>query len=110
MLSDKDKGITLMIISHCDRIELKISNTNEEQFRSDEDLQEIICFNLFQIGELAKKYSDEFITEYNQLPWKYIKGLRDRIVHGYDSIDMEIIWNTANESIKELKNFCKSIL
>ena len=36
--------------------------------------------------------------------------MRNRIVHGYDTINLEIVWNTANESIPELKVYCKQIL
>jgi uncharacterized protein with HEPN domain len=36
--------------------------------------------------------------------------MRNRIVHGYDTINFEIVWNTANESITELKSYCKEIL
>ena len=36
--------------------------------------------------------------------------MRNRIVHGYDTINLEIVWNTANESIPELIEYCKEIL
>ena len=39
-----------------------------------------------------------------------IIGMRNRIVHGYDTINLEIVWNTAIESIPELKSYCKEIL
>ena len=65
---------------------------------------------MFQIGELAKGLSDEFLKEYNKIPWKQIIGMRHRIVHGYDTIDLEIVWNTAIESIPTLKDYCKEIL
>ena len=50
------------------------------------------------------------IKEYNKIPWKQIIGMRNRIVHGYDTINLEIVWNTAIESIPELKEYCKEIL
>ena len=51
-----------------------------------------------------------FIKEYNKIPWKQIIGMRNRIVHGYDTINIEIVWSTAIESIPELKSYCKEIL
>ena len=75
-----------------------------------DDIKEVVCFNLFQIGELANCLSIEFIKEYNKIPWKQIIGMRNRIVHGYDTINLEIVWNTAIESIPELKSYCKEIL
>ena len=110
MLEVKDKGRILQIRKHCERIEEKVSNLNQEAFNQDLDVREIICFNLFQIGELAKGLSDEFIKEYDEIPWKQIKGMRNRIGHGYDTIDTVIVYQTATESIPELKHYCTSIL
>ena len=110
MLGVKDKGILLQIIKRCNRVIEKVSNINETEFNLNEDIKEVICFNLFQIGELANGLSIEFVKEYNKIPWKQIIGMRNRIVHGYDTINLEIVWNTANESIPELKKYCKEIL
>lgn len=108
MLGVKDKGVLLQIVKRCNRVIEKISNINETEFSLNDDIKEVVCFNLFQIGELANVLSDEFIKEYNKIPWKI--GMRNRIVHGYDTINLEIVWNTANESIFELKDYCKEIL
>ena len=110
MLNVKDKGRLKQIIKHCERIEYKIGNIPRSRFDEDIDLREIVCFNIFQIGELAKGLSDEFVRKYDEVPWKQIKGMRDRIGHGYGSIDVEIVYDTANESIAELKRYCQQIL
>lgn len=110
MLEIKDKGRLLQIIKHCERIEEKVGTIDKETFENDLDVREIICFNIFQIGELAKWLSDEFTSEYDMIPWKQIKGMRDRIGHGYEVIDIDIVWNTANENIKELNDYCKELL
>ena len=110
MLGVKDKGILLQIIKRCNRVIEKVSNVNATEFALNDDIKEVVCFNLFQIGELANGLSVEFIKEYNKIPWKQIIGMRNRIVHGYDTINLEIVWNTANESIPELKSYCKEIL
>lgn len=110
MLTVKDKGILLQITKRCNRIIEKVTNINEIDFSMNEDVKEIICFNLFQIGELANGLSIEFLNEYNQIQWKQIIGMRNRIVHGYDSINLEIVWSTAIESIPELQAYCKNIL
>ncbi|MGM9808645.1 MAG: DUF86 domain-containing protein [Bacilli bacterium] len=110
MLGVKDKGILLQIIKRCNRIIEKVSNISETEFSLNEDTKEVVCFNLFQIGELSNGLSVEFIKEYNKIPWKQIIGMRHRIVHGYDTINMEIVWRTAIESIPELESYCKEIL
>ena len=110
MLGVTDKGILLQIIKRCNRVVEKVSNISETDFSLNDDIKEVVCFNLFQIGELANVLSVEFIKEYNKIPWKQIIGMRHRIVHGYDTINLEIVWNTAIESIPELKEYCKGIL
>jgi len=110
MLGVKDKGILLQIIKRCNRVVEKVSNISEAEFSLNDDIKEVVCFNLFQIGELANGLSVEFIKEYNKIPWKQIIGMRNRIVHGYDTINLEIVWSTAIESIPELKSYSKEIL
>ena len=110
MLGVRDKGILLQIIKRCNRVIEKVANLSETEFSLNEDIKEVVCFNLFQIGELANGLSAEFIKEFNKIPWKQIVGMRNRIVHGYDTINMEIVRSTAIESIPELKSYCKEIL
>ena len=110
MLGVKDKGILLQIIKRCNRVVEKVSNISETDFSLNDDIKEVVCFNLFQIGELANGLSVGFLKEYNRIPWKQIIGMRNRIVHGYDTINLEIVWNTAIKSIPELKEYCKEIL
>ena len=50
MLMVKDKGIIIQIIKRCQRILNKIENIEYEEFENDDDLKEIISFNIFQIG------------------------------------------------------------
>ena len=107
MLSIKDKGILLQIIKRCTRVIDKLTVINEEEFSLNDDIKEVVCFNLFQIGELANGLSNDFIKKYNVIPWKQIVGMRNRIVHGYDTINLEIVWNTATDSIPNLKNYCE---
>ena len=57
MVSMKEKGILLQIVKRCNRIMDKISVINQEDFIKNEDVKEVICFNLFQIGELANGLS-----------------------------------------------------
>jgi uncharacterized protein with HEPN domain len=54
--------------------------------------------------------SEEFVKEYNGIPWKQIIGMRHRIVHGYDTINLDIVWNTSVASIPSLKEYCSNIV
>ena len=110
MLSTKEKGLLLSIIKYCRRIEKKMVGLTRKMFDEDQDVREIICFNIFQIGELAKHLPDEFCTKYNRVPWGQIKRMRDVIGHGYDTVENDIVWDTAKEDVKPLRKYCESIL
>ena len=61
---------------------------------------EATVFNLMQIGELAKKsLSNELKDQITSIPWNQIYGLRNRIVHGYDGVNMMIVWEVVKNDI-----------
>ena len=110
MLSVKEKGIMLYIIKHCYRVETKINNVSFERFLIDEDIKEIVSFNVLQIGELAKNLFSDFLKRYPDMPWKDIKGMRDWVAHWYGTIDLEEVWKTAIHEIKPLRQYCEQII
>ena len=110
MLNVKEIGVLLQIIKRSNRISSKMKNINYEDLCLNEDLKEIVCFNIFQIGELVGKLSEAFTKKNNKIIWSRIKGMRNRIVHGYSSINFEVVWDTINISIPELENYCTEIL
>ena len=110
MLSTKEKGILIYIIEHCKRVEEKTIGETREILDTNKDVEEIVCFNILQIGELVKKLNDEFIVKYNKVQWKSIKGMRDRVAHGYDTLDREQIWKAASEDIVPLREYCEEII
>ena len=110
MLSVKEKGLLNNIVKHCNKINEKMNGLTKEQFDKDEDVVQIICFNILQIGELAKNFTPEFLSKYNKVPWQQIKGMRDKVAHGYDTIDLDRVWFTAVEDINPLLDYCNEIL
>lgn len=110
MLSVKEKGILLAIIKYCNKINEKMNGLTRDQFDKDEDVLQIICFNILQIGELAKHFEPAFIKKYNSVPWNKIKGMRDKVAHGYDKIDVDRVWNTALYDINPLLDYCLKII
>ena len=110
MLGIKEKGLLLNIVKHCNRIEEKSKGLTRETFDNDEDVREIICFNILQIGELAKHLPNEFCDKFNKVPWSQIKSMRDKVAHGYDTIDKKRLWETIQFDIAPLKKYCETIL
>lgn len=65
---------------------------------------EATVFNLMQIGELAKEsLGDDVKKVITTVPWQQIYGLRNRIVHGYSGVNMQIVWDTIREDLPVLR-------
>lgn len=74
-------------------------------------LVDACVFNLMQIGELAKQQlSEEAKESIKNIPWKQLYGMRNRIVHGYDGVNLNIVWETVKEDIPNLDRCLKEII
>ena len=74
-------------------------------------LQEACIFNLLQIGELSKLGLDAgFMTSYPHLPWRQMYGMRNRLVHDYEGIRLQIVWETISTDFPSLKASLEAIL
>lgn len=94
-------------------LEFMIEHTNGktmDEIEKDELLLDSIMFRLIQISENSDKLTLEFKARYKELPWRSIKGMRNRIVHDYGFIDMTIIYDTVINSIPELYNAIKECI
>lgn len=60
-----------------------------------------------QIGELTNKLSQEFKDNHSEIPWRAIRGMRNVVTHEYGKIDVETVWETAENGTKELMAFCQ---
>lgn len=80
-------------------------------FESNSMRVEACVFNLMQIGELAKtELSDEAKAEISSIPWKQLYGMRNRIVHGYEGVEMNIVWDTIFYDLPVLKTEVEKFL
>lgn len=74
-------------------------------FLVDRKTQQAVVMNLMIIGEASTKLlqdCSEFTEKYPDLPWRSMKGMRNRIAHGYFAIDMEIVWETVQIALPQL--------
>ena len=54
------------------------------------------------VGEAANRVSEDTRGQYAQKPWPQIIGLRNRLVHGYDAVDLDILWDIAQQDLPPL--------
>lgn len=85
-MKSKDKLILTKILKYIGEIKLFIEGYSHEKFENDRKTINACVFNLSQIGELAGKASEELQNQYQDIEWRGIKALRNRIVHDYDGV------------------------
>ena len=62
------------------------------------------------IGEAARGVSKEFREDHPDLPWKKMVGMRDRLIHGYFDINLDVVWETVNNDLPYLVSRIEDIL
>jgi uncharacterized protein with HEPN domain len=73
----------------------EFTSEGEEAFRRDLKTQDAVIRNLQVIGEAAKKVSADTRAANPDLPWKSMTGMRDRIVHDYFGVSLDIVWDVV---------------
>ena len=79
-----------------------------EDFLGNRILQLAVVKLLENIGEASTKVSTLYKESHTEIPWSQIKGMRNRLVHGYGKINFQIVFNTCKKEIPNLLSFIKS--
>ncbi|TFG02212.1 MAG: DUF86 domain-containing protein [Promethearchaeota archaeon] len=74
-----------------------------EKFIQDETLKRAFVRSLEIIGEAVKLIPNQVLERYNQIEWKKIAGMRDKLIHRYFGIDYELVWDVIENHIPKLK-------
>ena len=109
-MKSKEYQSFIKMIEYIDKTIKYVQGYNFEQFCNDDKTVDATVFTISQIGELVKNISKETMGKYSNIEWNMIKGLRNRIVHDYDGINLKSIWYVIEDDIKILKNDIQFIL
>ena len=80
-----------------------------KEFSGNELVQDAIIRNIEIIGEASKKISSDTKQIYFEIPWKEISGMRDKLIHDYLGVDVEVVWRTIKEDIPILERQIREI-
>ena len=74
-----------------------------EVFLEDQKTQDAIMYNLIIMGEAANSIPEEFQEKHPEIPWPSIIGTRNVIVHGYNQVKLQIVWDIIQNNLQPLK-------
>ena len=83
-----------------------MDGSNFDQFRLDQRTRDAVLFKIVVAGEASRdieRLSPEYAQAHPELPLAQAYRMRNRIAHGYATIDLEIVWRTATENLPSLK-------
>ncbi len=108
----KDKEITSInkMINYIDRALKYTDEITFEQFENNQEKQDATIFSISQIGELVKNIDENTQNEHSNIEWIIIKNLRNKIVHDYDGINLNIIWDIIKNDLNPLKEELKQLI
>jgi len=91
------------ILQAMDRIARFVGDRDYETFAADELLTSAVVRQLEIIGEAAKSLPQGIRERYADLPWHLMARMRDRLSHGYWTVDYEIVWRVIQEELPALR-------
>jgi uncharacterized protein with HEPN domain len=94
---------TLLDVLRAARLALEFrGRLDKATFMADLKTQAAVLHELLVLGEAGKRLSTGFRDQHPDVPWKAIAGMRDRLLHGYDDVDLDLVWKTVDEDIPAL--------
>lgn len=105
-----DEALLLDMLIAARKIMRFLDDMNEDEFVADDMAQSAVIRELQVIGEAARFTSAETRDTYPQIDWPAMVGMRNRLVHGYFSIRLDVVWLTAQVDIPPLHNLLETIV
>ena len=98
------------ILSSIKKIEEYTKGISWPKFSKDDKTIDAVVRNLEIIGEATKQMPDNFREKHTGVPWGKIISMRNKVIHEYSGVDVEILWQTIQEDLPELKKLVKNLV
>lgn len=91
------------IIEAMAKAEVFVAGMDLPTFRKDEKTQFAVIRALEIVGEAAKKIPPPLRRRFTSIPWKNLAGMRDKLIHDYVGVSVEVVWRTVREDIPTVR-------
>jgi uncharacterized protein with HEPN domain len=84
-----------------------VAGLDKAAFAGDKRTQQAVVYNLLVLGEVANHLAQafpEFVAAHPAIPWTAMRGMRNRMAHGYFQVDLDIVWDTVHKDLPALKS------
>jgi uncharacterized protein with HEPN domain len=98
------------ILDSIEKVEEFIEGFEFDEFSKDTKTIYAVVRALEILGEATKNLPNSLREKHPEVPWKDMAGFRDKVVHGYFGVDLEVVWHTAVEDAPALKPLITKIL
>lgn len=98
------------MVAAATRITRFLHGVSREAFLADDEKQSAVFGQIVMLGEAANRLPRDFMDDYAAIPWRKMIGMRTRVVHGYDEIDWEIVWQVAADESPKLISLLTPLL
>lgn len=98
------------IVDAMEKAEILLKGVTYDQFESDFRINFAVVRALEIVGEATKRLPMTLRDQYPNIPWKQMAGMRDRIIHGYDTVDLEIVWDVVKQDIPKIMPQIQQVL
>lgn len=98
------------ILDAMEKAEILLEDVSYKRFEEDFRINFAVVRALEIIGEATKRLPMEVREAYPEIPWRGMAGMRDRIIHGYDKVELRIVWDVVKDDIPEFKPKIRQIL
>jgi len=106
----KDDSVYLdHILAAISKIEGFTLDITQQDFENSVLIQDAVIRNFEIIGEATKKISKEITQSHPEVPWQDMAGMRDKLIHDYLDVDLDVVWKTIETDLPLLKELISSI-
>jgi uncharacterized protein with HEPN domain len=97
------------ILGAIDKI-ARFTSEGQAAFHADDRTQDAVIRNLEVIGEAVKNLSPDLRQRHAQIEWTKIAGMRDKLIHHYFGVKLDIVWETVTQVLPEFRSFIANVL
>ena len=106
----RDEAALFDVVHAAQQVADFVAGLDRQTFEADARTQSAVLHQLLVIGEAVKRLSPGFKKFHPGMPWRLIAGMRDKLIHEYDEVDLDEVWSTVTRDAPALLGYIESLV